>query len=156
MATNTLTGDREIDTSIHDDSELATMLIELIEFSSEAVECYYTAIDRLEDPDVVRQLSSFVEDHQQHTRILREQVSELGETPPDEQTTKSVLAKGKIVLANLMGDSVILETMAGSEEEIYAAYEQLLRHSGIPMAMRETLLQQQAEIRRHQLWLEQF
>jgi hypothetical protein len=51
---------------------------------------------------------------------------------------------------------VVLETMAASEEEICAAYEQLLRHSGIPMPLQETLIQQQAEIRRHQLWLERY
>jgi uncharacterized protein (TIGR02284 family) len=156
MATNTLTGDRQIDTSIRNDSELATMLIELIEFSNEAVECYRTAIDRLEDPAVSGQLSGYIEDHRQHSRILSEQVAELGETPPDETATKSVLAKGKIVLANLIGDDVVLETMAASEEEICAAYEQLLRHSGIPMPLQETLIQQQAEIRRHQLWLERY
>jgi uncharacterized protein (TIGR02284 family) len=156
MVTNTLTGDRALDVSIQSDSELATMLIELIEFANDAVETYSTAIDKLEDSAAVRQLSGFIGDHRQHSRILSACVMKLGETPPDEQQTKKVLSKGKIILASLIGDDVIVETMAANEEEIYAAYEQLLRHDGIPMPVRETLVQQQAEVRRHQLWLEQY
>ena len=58
-----------------------------------------------------------------HITELGDILSSMGRTPPKEGDMKALLTKGKVVIAGLMGDEAILQTMRTNEADTNTAYE---------------------------------
>ena len=52
---------------------------------------------------------------------------------------KSLLTKGKVVIAGMMGDKAILEAMRTNEADTNTAYKRAVAHEGVPSTTLNTL-----------------
>jgi rubrerythrin len=99
---------------------------ELIELEYDAVDAYEAAISRLENAAYKKQLTNFKDDHQRHIRALTDVMNNHGEkAPTGPGIGKQLIAKGKVIIANLMGDKAILMAMQSNEEDTNTAYERM-------------------------------
>ena len=140
-----------------DNKQLIAQLNDLIAVDFDAIEAYEAAIERLEDADGRAQLRSFLGDHQRHTTELSAHVRSLGGRPVTKPDFKRFLTKGKVVLANLAGDTAVLKAMRSNEEQTNSAYEEALREAdsfSCPREVRDTLQKNLADERRHKSWIE--
>ncbi len=95
---------------------LARQLNSLIELDYDAVEAYQAAIDQLSEPTDQAKLRQFKGDHERYITDLGPLVLELGGAPAQKADIKKVLAKGKVVLAGIVGDRAVLVAMKSNEE----------------------------------------
>jgi len=101
-------------------------MLNLIELEYDAVGAYQAAIDKLDDDVYIEQLSQFMDDHNEHINLLSNIVEVHDGVPPTEGgISKQWLAKGKIFIANLMGDKLILLAMSDNEKDTVKAYERM-------------------------------
>jgi hypothetical protein len=85
---------------------------ELVELDYDALGAYESAINNLENPEHITELSAFL--------------SRCNETAPSgPDNMKKVLVKGKVELASLFGDQNILSAMLSNEEDTNTAYERI-------------------------------
>src|SRR5690606_1429347 len=70
-------------------------------------------------------LKEFKEDHSRHIRELSELLRNHGEEPPTSSSAKKWLTKGKVIIANLVGDITILRAMLSNEEDTNTAYDRI-------------------------------
>jgi uncharacterized protein (TIGR02284 family) len=133
-------------------------LNDLIELDFDAIEAYQAAIERLERNEYKTKLQEFLGDHERHTRNLAEHVVQLGGSPSTGPDFKRHLTKGKVVLADLVGqDRAILTAMRANEEVTNKRYELALSAhvDGMPANVRATIESNLADERRHRAWIEQ-
>ena len=140
-------------TTVGTESSLEDLLKDLIQLDHDAVETYQAAIDRLHYAGFREALKGFCQDHLRHVEELGAQLSGLGREPPKEGDMKSVLAKGKVVLAGLVGDKQMLQAMKTNEDDTNTAYERAVRHDEASEEVRETLRRGLADERRHRDWM---
>jgi uncharacterized protein (TIGR02284 family) len=133
---------------------LARHLNALIELDFDAVEAYQAAIERLGDPTDQAKLRQFMGDHERHITDLGPLVSELGGAPAQKADIKKVLAKGKVVLAGLVGDRAILVAMKSNEETSTKTYRKASAEEGLPGHVRAVLERNFADEQRHLVWIE--
>lgn len=100
----------------------------LLELDYDAIEAYKVAIERLEDKDFKAKLTEFKGDHERHVREISDLLRKHGSDVPDGPSLKQWLTKGKVVLADLMGDRAILSAMEGNEEDTNTAYDRMHKH----------------------------
>src|SRR5207253_1968321 len=94
-------------------------------------------------------------DHERHTRDLRPLVERMGEKPSDRPDVKSILTKGKVVLAALVGDRPILQAMKTNEDDTNTAYERAAARSDLTPDVRDVIMRNLADERRHRAYIEQ-
>ena len=140
-------------TTVGTESSLEDLLKDLIQLDHDAVEAYQAAIDRLHYAGFREALKGFCQDHLRHVEELGAQLSGLGREPPKEGDMKSVLAKGKVVLAGLVGDKQMLQAMKTNEDDTNTAYERAVRHDEASEEVREMLRRGLADERRHRDWM---
>jgi uncharacterized protein (TIGR02284 family) len=134
--------------------DIADLLNSLIEVDLDAVEAYEVAIDRLDDEGDKAQFAELKEDHERHVRELQPLVAELGEEPATKPDIKQVLTKGKVVLASTAGDRLILLAMKTNEDDTSFAYDRAVSRDDLPSHVREVLLTNRDDERRHLAYLE--
>lgn len=128
---------------------------ELLELDFAAVEAYEAAINRLETEDYKNHLRGFKSDHERHIRELSDLLRKHGEeVPQDLSSTKQWLTKGKVIMANLIGDDTILRAMLSNEGDTNTAYERMNERSDIWPDALEILRRGLDDERRHKEWLE--
>lgn len=128
---------------------------ELIELDYDAIEAYRVAINRLENEEFKQQLSSFKNDHERHVTELSALLSSHGITPPDGPSMgKQWLTKGKVVLADLMGDLAIISAMKSNEDDTNTAYERLNAYADKWNDSIVILEKGLNDERRHRAWME--
>ncbi len=139
-----------------DNDKVINKLNDLIELDFDAIEAYQAAIERLESPEYKRTLGEFLADHERHTRNLRDLVIKLGGKPSDGPDFKRYLTKGKVVLADLVGqDRAILLAMRVNEEVTNKRYElALASDGGMDAQTRQTVEANLADERRHREWIQ--
>ena len=142
-------------TSIGNETRVNELLENLIQLDYDAIEAYQAAIDRIEDPQSRQSLSEFKADHERHTQNLGMYLRDLGETPPKNGDMKSILTKGKVVLAGLVSDKAILKAMKSNEDDTNTAYSQALERTDLAADVMQTLKENLADERRHRTWIEQ-
>jgi len=130
------------------------LLEELIKLDYDAIEAYDAAIERLGDLEAQARLTEFRDDHERHTRNLGEHLRQMGRMPPMGPDIKRLLTKGKVVIAGLVGDLAILKAMRSNEDDTNVAYERALGQD-LPLMLRETLLENHADEKRHRAWIEE-
>ena len=132
----------------------ARVIKELIELDYDAVEAYEAAINRLNSEDYKKQLSIFMEDHKRHIKELSELLTKHKEEPPQGPSNlKQWLAKGKVVIANIIGDATILAAMISNEEDTNTAYERVNAREDKWEDAQEIIKRGLEDERRHKEWL---
>jgi bacterioferritin (cytochrome b1) len=127
----------------------------LIELEYDVLEAYQAAIDRLESIEYKKQLEAFKEDHQRHIEELSAILINHAEKAPTGPSAKQWITKGKVVLANLMGDRAILSAMLDNEDDTNVAYERMVRMDDQWKDAKEYVAQGLADEVRHKNWLKQ-
>ena len=140
-------------TTVGTESTLEDLLEDLIALDYDAADAYQAAIDRLESASFKQRLAEFKRDHLRHVTELSEILSRMGRTPPKEGDMKSLLTKGKVVMAGLIGDKAILEAMRTNEADTNTAYERAVNFQGLPSNTREVLQHGLEDERRHCEWI---
>lgn len=134
--------------------DVAHLLNSLIELDLDAIEAYEVAIDRIDDEGDKAQLDELKGDHERHVRELQPIVAELGEKPADKPDLKRVLTKGRVVLAAIVGDRPILLAMKTNEDHTNLAYDRAVSRDDLPEHVRELLLKNRSDERRHLAYVE--
>ncbi|XVN40630.1 MAG: ferritin-like domain-containing protein [Rickettsia endosymbiont of Argas persicus] len=129
-------------------------LKELIELDYDAIEAYEAAINRITDEDYKVQLKNFKEDHKEHVQKLNQLLLKHNEKTIDGPSSKQLLTKGKVVLANQVGDKAILYAMLTNEEDTNTAYERLNNHDDKWYDAAEILEQGLRDEQKHKKWIE--
>lgn len=127
----------------------------LIELDYDAVEAYDAAIDRLENDKYRKKMIEFKDDHLRHIEELNYVLSAHSYNTIDGPCAKQWLTKGKVVLANLLGDNSILAAMLSNEDDTKTAYEKINNHSGKWEDATEPLKRGLADEKRHWTWLKE-
>lgn len=118
--------------------------------SYDAVEAYKEALGRLQSSYLRGKLLDFVYDHQRHLEEIATLMTELGAEMP--QIPEALPAKGKIVVADIFGDTGILMALEAIEEEVLTAYEQVMKD--VPSRKARQLLERGLlDERRHCAWI---
>jgi uncharacterized protein (TIGR02284 family) len=141
-------------TLVGNETDLNSLLVDLIELDHDAVAAYQAAIDRLDDPSIKENLMKFMADHVRHTEELGRILSESGREPPSKGNLKAVLTKGKVVLGGLAGDKAILMAMKTNEDDTNTAYERAVNNDAAPARVKEILRRNLADERRHREWIQ--
>lgn len=128
-------------------------LNELIELEYDAIAAYRAAIDRLDNPGYKSKLSEFMTDHQTHVEDLSRLVREEGGAVEEDGDAKKVLTKGKVVLADMVGDEAILKAMNSNEDQTNSKYEKAVEND-YPGHIQSVLLKALEDERRHKTWVE--
>lgn len=141
-------------TFVGNQENFADALKELIELDRAAVEAYQAAEDRLNHPDYKNKFKEFRADHERHIQQiigLLENHNEKG--PEGSYLGKELIAKGKVILANMIGDTTILRAMKSNEIDTNVAYERMNDREDIWPEAREILKQGQRDEKKHKDWL---
>ena len=75
------------------------------------------------DENFKAQLKEFKNDHDRHVQELKKCFEQKNETPPLGPSPNQWLTKGKVFMANLLGDKTILIAMSSNESDTNTAYE---------------------------------
>lgn len=141
-------------TLVGKEDNLEDLLQDLIELDYDAIAAYEAAIERLDNVEYQQKLRGFCEDHRRHTTNLAPFLTRLGEEVPDGADAKSLLTKGKVVLADLMGDEAIIKAMKTNEEDTNTAYERAVKHADVTPEIRQVLQSNLEDERTHRAWME--
>jgi rubrerythrin len=134
--------------------DLNDLLESLIELDLDAIEAYDAAIDRLSDAASKAKLTEFKADHVRHTQELGKVLAGSGRNIPTRADAKGLLAKGKVVLAGLVGDKAVLKAMKTNEDDTNTAYERAVAHEGTPASVSALFRTALDDERRHRAWIE--
>lgn len=141
-------------TMVGTQKDIADLLNSLIELDFDAVEAYEAAIERLQDENDKAKLSEFKGDHERHVRDLQPLVEELGEQAAQKADIKHVLTKGKVVLAGLAGDRLIMLAMKTNEDDTNQAYDRAVSRADLPAHIHTVLERNRDDERRHREYIE--
>jgi rubrerythrin len=135
-------------------TEFADALKDLMELDYDAVEAYDAAIDRLDNAAYIAKLAEFKKDHQRHISEIDDILSDHQIEAPAGPSGKQWLTKGKVILANLIGDEAILKAMISNETDTNTAYQRMNERTDIWVDAREMLKNGLADEQKHKAWLE--
>jgi rubrerythrin len=142
-------------TMVGKQAEFGNAVIELIELEYDATEAYEAAISRIENTVYKGKLSEFLNDHRRHIEELSLLLKKHGYAVPQRGILeKSWLTKGKVVLANLIGDATILSAMLSNEKDTNTAYERMNERTDKWDDAKDILQRGLEDERRHKNWCE--
>lgn len=129
------------DRSLNDriDRDLAKRVNHLIRLGHDLVGAYETAIARLDSHEIRESMAVLQSAHLRCIEDLSEQVFLLGAEPAQHGDARSVLEKGRVVIATLRGDRGIVDAMMDNEADMMAAYAEAARLRGLPQEIRDTI-----------------
>lgn len=134
--------------------DLFAAVVDLIELDYDAVEAYEAAIDRVDNETYRSKLESFKGDHERHIQELTAFLAKHNRQAPKGPSAKQWLTKGKVVLANLVGDETILRAMRSNEIDTNSAYEHMCARDDILDDLQDILRRGFEDEKRHKAWLE--
>jgi uncharacterized protein (TIGR02284 family) len=140
-------------TTVGTEDRLEDLLTDLVQLDYDAAEAYQAAIDRLQNTEYRSALSGFKDDHLRHIREISDILTQMGLTPPGQGDMKSLLTKGKVVMAGLMGDEAILQAMRTNEDDTNTAYQRAVQHPNVPTGTLDALERGREDERRHCEWI---
>ncbi len=127
----------------------------LLQLEQNALEAYDETIERLENPAFSQKVAEFRQDHYDHVEKLSQTARALGVKIP-EAGAKSLLTKGKVVIADLVGDDgAILTAMKTNEYETVMAYENACKKDFLSAELRALCEKGLADEKRHRDWMDQ-
>lgn len=136
-------------------SDFSDAMQQLAELDLDAIGAYEAAIERIENNEYKAKLSEFKKDHGRHVQEINALLRQHGK---DEITksdmSKSLLAKGKVVLASVVGDNLILTAMLDNERDTNSAYERMDSRTDQWPNASEVIAHGLQDEKRHKAWLE--
>ena len=127
----------------------------LLQLEMNALEAYDATIERLENKIFSQQVAQFRQDHYQHVQELSKFATAMGIEIP-EAGAKSLLTKGKVVIADMVGDDgAILTAMKTNEYETVMAYENACKKDFLSMELRALCEKGLSDEKRHRDWMDQ-
>lgn len=141
-------------TTIGNESDLQSLVTNLIYLEHDAIAAYESTIEKLSDSGLSSQVQEFLGDHRQHLQILNELASQSGAEAPSEGDMKQMLTTGKVAMANLMGDAAMLKAMKTNEDDTVTAYERAASRSDVGLDERCIFEKALEDERRHRAWFE--
>ncbi len=135
-------------------TEFSDALKNLLELDFDAVEAYDAAINRLGNQTYIQKLSEFRDDHKRHIKELSDLLRSHNEEVPEGPSMKQWLTKGKVVLANLVGDDTILGAMKTNEDDTNTAYERMAEREDQWEDAKDIILRGLQDEKKHKRWLE--
>lgn len=142
-------------TMVGTETDLVETLCNLVQLDLDAMEAYDLAVARVENAEYRDQLEAFKGDHIRHSEELSNVVTELGGKPSTGPGTKQNMTTGGAVLADMVGDKLILEALKANEDDTNKAYERAVQMSGDRKSADEVLRRGLEDERRHRAWLEE-
>lgn len=136
-------------------TDLHSLLKNLIELDYDAIGAYDAAIARVTQDAYRARLFELRDDHERHVEELSCVLRDVGRTPPEGPDFKRLLLKGKVVLAGLVSDRAILYALKTTETDTNVAYERASRSDAVPQQIKALLRASLADERRHRSWLEE-
>lgn len=140
-------------TTVGTSDDFNVVIENLLQLEFAAIEAYEAAIERLESMEYKTALRDFVGDHHNHVRELTEAARTLGANVPEGPDAKVILTKGKVVLADLLGDKAILMAMKTNEDDTVTAYQRSTEHKKLPEAARDAVQKGLADEQKHRAWI---
>ena len=141
-------------TAVGIQSEVLKAFKELCELDYDAVEAYNKAIEKIENTDYKAKLTEFKHDHQRHIQEITKALIQQGEEAPKGPSAKQWLTKGKVVLADLIGDKTILAAMLTNEMDTNTAYERMTKRDDLWAGAAAIVQAGFADEKRHKAWIE--
>jgi ferritin-like metal-binding protein YciE len=113
-------------TLVGNQQNFSDALKDLIELEYAAVDAYDAAITRLENSEYKTKITGFKKDHEKHIEDLSILLkSNNQEVPKSGNYSKELITTGKVVIADLLGDEVILRALRSNEIDTNTAYERM-------------------------------
>lgn len=140
-------------TNVGQERDIATLVQDLITLERDAIAAYDSMIEKLSQAALGSQVAQFRKDHLQHLDVLEEMAAELGVAAPTEGDAKQLLTTGKIALAQLMGDKMILKAMKTNEDDTVKAYARAASHPEAIDRSRAFFAKALADEERHRDWM---
>lgn len=137
--------------------DFAESIKNLIELEYDTIEAYEEAISRLEVESNKLKLREFCQDHEQHVLALSELLlNHKEQVPVKSGIIKNWISKGKVIIADLIGDSSILLAMASNETDTNKAYERMNARHDRWDDSKEILKIALADEKMHKEWLDKY
>ncbi len=129
---------------------------DLVELEYDIREVYKEAIAKLIKSDYKIKLNEFCQDHEHYIMELSKLLQNHNEQAPIKPSViKPLISKGKVALAEIMGDQMILAAMANNEIDTNKAYERInSRHDRWEDAT-EMLKRMLDDEKKHKKWLDE-
>jgi ferritin-like metal-binding protein YciE len=134
---------------------LIEALQSLMDLDYDALEAYDASIHRLQNSDYKAKLEEFKSDHQRHIEDLTKVLKGHDITPATGPSAKQWLTKGKVVIANIMGDEGVLKAMLSNEGDTNTAYEKMNDRKDLWDDLKDVLKKGLNDERKHKMWLEE-
>lgn len=141
-------------TTVGTESTYRDLVTNLLYLEHDAIAAYDQTISRLDSPEAKRKISEFRGDHTRHLDELRMMARQLGMDAPMEGDAKQMLTTGKVALASIAGDGMILKAMKTNEDDTVTAYERASTHADANAASRAVFERAASDERRHRAWME--
>jgi uncharacterized radical SAM superfamily protein len=135
--------------------DFSNALVSLLELEYDTIESYFKAVDKLDTEEYKHKLREFANDHDRHSKELAMLLTLHKVDFTAEADIKQWLTKGKVMLADLIGDKSILFAIFTNEIDANNAYDNLLNRSDIWMDAHGMLVHAKEDIIKHKDWLEQ-
>ncbi|MFC3909190.1 DUF2383 domain-containing protein [Legionella dresdenensis] len=130
-------------------------LYELCELDYDAAEAYEAAINRINNEYYKTRLAAFKQDHLRHIEEITNLLERHNLKAPAGPGPKQILTEGKVVFANIFGDSAILKAMLSNEIDTNIAYERLNNRQDKWIDAEDILLRGLHDEKRHKAWIEE-
>jgi hypothetical protein len=141
-------------TAVGMQTELINATQDLLELDYDAIEAYDAAINRLENQLYKDKMAEFKADHLRHVRELTAFLEDNEEEAPEGPSGKQWLTKGKVIIANLLGDNAILAAMRSNEVDTNTAYERMTQRDDLVPELVLIIKRGFEDEKRHKAWLE--
>ena len=135
-------------------NELTEAIIDLILLEYDAVEAYKAAVERLDNKVYKSKLQEFQSDHERHIDELSKFLTQKKIIPPKGPDAKQFLAKGKTILAGLIGDRLILHAMNSNEDNTNTAYKRMNDREDLDETIKNILSRAYDDEIKHKTWIE--
>ncbi|MBK1623964.1 DUF892 family protein [Afifella marina] len=141
-------------TTVGSEGDIKTLITNFVYLERDAIAAYDATIERLENPELKRQIEEFRSDHHRHLSELRDLAAQHGAEVPAEGDMKEMLTTGKVKMAAIAGDSTILKAMSSNESDTIAAYSSGAGNSAVPPEARPIFERGLEDERRHKAWMD--
>lgn len=134
-------------------NDFSSAVKDLVELDYDAIEAYDSAIRRLENVQYKEELKKFKQDHERHVAELSNLLRAHQEKAPTGPSGKQWLTKGKVIIANIVGDMAILAAMKSNEGDTNTAYERMHKHEHQWADAVEIINRGLLDEKKHKAWL---
>ena len=113
---------------IRNQNDFAEVLRQLAELNFDVVESYNAAINRVRSENYQAKLKEFKADHIRHISQINEILMNHSHKNVEGPSMKQWITKGRVVMADIVGDKNISKAMHENEKDTDAAYNKANNH----------------------------